>query len=597
MCGIFGYRFAGHPGLKLLKSMAQKQIHRGPDDEGYYIDGTTAIGMRRLSIIDLTGGQQPISNEEKTVWVVCNGEIYNYVELRNELAKKGHVFRTNSDVECLVHLYEEHGLDMLKQLNGMYAFALYDQKKDQLLLAKDRLGIKPLYYSCNNKKIAFSSEIKSLFEVEWIDREIDDKAISQFLMKMYIDAPLTPFKGIRKLPPASYMLINREGDISIKKYWDVSYQSERYVYGSEEAVIGQLQSLLEDSARLQLRADVPLCIFLSGGLDSSAVTAYAAMNSPKTLTTFHAHFEGSTNKLDERTFAAQIAKQYGTKHHEVLITQNDFNRLATQTIWYNEEPLGDLATIPTLVLSRKAVEMSKVCLNGAGGDELFGGYPRNRPYNVLKTGLKHYLSTTTAGRNLLKRLGARNIAQFWKTFYPNFIDDRLNGNHALYGPLLGNKAVNNSLKNEINTYLPSNILFLLDKMTMAASLEGRVPLLDHRIVEYAVSLPANLKFKNKSNKYIFTKLLRGLLPPQMFDRPKEGFGAPLNDWLNQKTINKLRSILEGGFCAKNGILHIKNDSLNGLRDWEIWKLSCLEIWFRMFVDGQDDLQTLELMQL
>src|SRR3990172_12260135 len=362
MCGIFGYSNIKNNGKNLLRTMANQQIHRGPDSEGFFIDGSFGFGLRRLSVIDLVTGNQPISNENKSVWVVCNGEIYNYRELTSSLKERGHRFYTRSDVECIVHLYEEQGVDCLKSLNGMFGLALYDVNKKRLYLSRDRLGIKPLYYSNTSQGFLFASELKSLLATKIVSKELDWNSLSFFLDRMYIPTPGTPFRNISKIRPGHYLEIGWNKPISEMPYWRLEDPPSQLIPKSEQEIIDQLTALLKDANRLQIRADVPICAFLSGGIDSSAVVAFAAQASSIPLRTYHVHFENASQKKDERLYARSVASRYGTVHTEVMVSRDDFKRLIPKLIWHLEEPFGDLASVPTYIISEKAKKEVTVCL-------------------------------------------------------------------------------------------------------------------------------------------------------------------------------------------------------------------------------------------
>lgn len=587
MCGIFGYSGFKGDGEKLLRIMADQQIHRGPDDEGFYIDGSFGFGLRRLSVIDIETGHQPICNEDETIYVVCNGEIYNHRELTKTLQQKGHRFRTKSDVECIVHLYEDLGIDCLKHLNGMFGLAIYDARQKCMYVARDRLGIKPLYYSALPNSFLFSSELRSLLATRLVTKELDWNSLSMFLDNMYIATPATPFKEISKLKAGHYMKIANDGTRLEKAYWKLDGPVTYEIPGSQDEAIEQLTDLLRDSARLQLRADVPLCVFLSGGIDSSAVAAFAAMESSHPLRSYHVFFENSTSKIDERNYALSVAKRYGTTHFEVAIRKEDFRQLIPTLIWHLEEPFADLASVPTYVISRMASKEATVCLNGSGGDELFAGYSYHSYPAIIKRKLLDRMNRFGVEGLLRSALGRTNSSRRWAKLFPNYInksfqllpDDK---GHSFQGDL-----INKVLATDIDGYLQSNVLFLLDKIAMAVSLEGRVPLLDHRIVEFASHLPSCWKRKNGEQKYIFKKAMEPFLPKEVIYRKKEGFGAPCSDWLCRETRSILESIVENGFLKKTGMLVTEGFNLAAMNSWDLWKISCLELWYQIIVEGSE----------
>lgn len=587
MCGIFGYTNAADVPM-LLSNMGQSLSHRGPDDAGYYVnkDDQINLGMRRLSIIDLAGGHQPIANEQETIWIVCNGEIYNYVELREELIKKGHHFRTHSDTEVLIHLYEDAGLDFLRDVNGMFGLALYDSTAKRLILARDRLGIKPVYYAWNGNQLAFASEIKPLLLCPWVARDPDWQAISTYLHMLYIPSPRSPFKMIKKLEAGALAIIE-DGTLTFRTYWDIlpflsdpQPKSLSLTDASEH-----LRFLLQDACRLQLRSDVPVGAFLSGGVDSSAVVALINSNASRSMDTFTIYWENAAEKMDERKYATTVATQYGCNHHEVKISFADFDRLLPLLAWHIEEPNADGAYVPTYVISRFAHERCKVIMTGAGGDELFAGY-------------EWYSSPSSAKQQLLSLLCRQQSKVYyqrafnfpWRLVFPlyeadagsNFMDSHANIFNAP-------DKRNADMAFDLKVWLQDDILLLTDKMSMATSLEARVPLLDHRLVEYVAGLPSAWKINSLDNKIIFKKALSGFLPESILHRPKDGFGAPINSWMQGGSFKKIcLELLEHGELMKAGLInrralsrlcqlmHVRNNWV-----WALWILLNLELWFRL----------------
>jgi asparagine synthase (glutamine-hydrolysing) len=586
MCGIFGYSNIKENGALLLRVMADQQLHRGPDSEGFHIDDGFGMGIRRLSVIDLVTGDQPITNEDKSVWVVCNGEIYNYQELTTELKQKGHRFCTNSDVECIVHLYEEYGIDCLKRLNGMFGLALFDANKKHLYIARDRLGIKPLYYASVSGRFLFSSELRSLLATGLVSKELDSEGVSRFLDSMYIPVPLSPFKQIKKLQPGSYLRIDSSTNmITTGHYWKLSNMPAEPFPRSEVEAIERLTFLLKDANKLQIRADVPICVFLSGGVDSSAVTAFAAMASSVPLRTFHVHFSEATTKIDERQYAAMVAKRYGTIHSEVAVCRDDFTMLIPKLIWHLEEPFADLASIPTYIISEMAKKEATVCLNGSGGDELFAGYAHHRKDFLVKRRILSALDNSGAGSIIRSLLRKSYDMSNWQRIFPSYTNESFPSVFDTINAGFGKDALNHILAQDIDGYLQSNVLFLLDKIAMSVSLEGRVPLLDHRFVEVAAHLPGSWKVKNGEGKYIFKKMLEPYLPHEVLYRKKEGFGAPLNDWIDHKTRVILRRVIEKGMLVKLQLLKTDNIHFQSIVPWDLWKIACLEIWYRIIVSS------------
>lgn len=585
MCGIFGFFNCEGNGMPMLRRMAERQVHRGPDSEGFYVDGRFGMGIRRLRIIDLLTGDQPIHNEAKTVWVVCNGEIYNYIELRLELEKRGHVFYTKSDVECIVHLYEEYGIKGVDKLNGMYGIALYDGREKRLFLVRDRLGIKPLYYSLTKGALFFSSELRSILATGEVETSFDWDGISYFLDQLYIPTPLSPFSAIRKMKPGHIIELSagRAGNLEERPYWSLDAVPADPI-GSEADVVEKLTALLDDSSRIQLRADVPICVFLSGGIDSSAVVAFASRHVSKPLRTFHVFFDGATSKRDERAQARTVAQRYGTEHSEVPVGRDDFKKLVPRLLWHLEEPFGDLAIVPTFIISEMARKDATVCLNGSGGDELFGGYPHHNP-NFERT-MKQGLAKWDWLDRTFRKAAGKYIAP-WSDLFAEYkkSGDRMQPEDK--GLTFPGDEKNRLMARDIDDYLQSDILFLLDKVAMAVSLEGRVPLLDHRFVELAANLPSGLKIKDGQTKYIFKEVLKPFLPQELLNKQKEGFGAPLTDWLDEETTEMLRAVVRGGRLKKEGLLRSDERVISSLSALDLWKLSCLDLWSRIVTQTGD----------
>lgn len=553
MCGINGIKnFNGQPvDRKQLEDMNQLLIHRGPDDKGYYVDKSDkslGLAMQRLSIIDLSGGQQPISNEDKSVWIVFNGEIYNYIELRQDLIKKGHHFKTNSDTEVIVHLYEEKGTELLDDLNGIFTFAVWDKNKKQLFIARDRLGVKPLFYFKTADCFAFSSELKSLLKIAPFTKKINENAFLLYLLLMYVPDPLSIVEGISKLEAGYYLLVDQNGNVAQNKYWDVE-PKKKFIHFNEKEAKDYLLFLLKDALKIQLRSDVPLGIFLSGGLDSSSLVAIASEIQTKPIITLSVGYEN--HLVDERLFAQQIAKQYQTNHFELFIRPKDLKENFNELIWLMDEPFSDSAAIANFLLAKLARKNGiKVILSGAGGDEIFGGYERYlfdwkhvfknlaRFFSVfgrLRNNNEQldYICSIGCGRGLGIFLSRNKFNEL--NFYKNFqkVMKPFSQQINLWSTPLQKKSFL-----DLKNYLIGDILMLFDKMTMGASVEGRVPLLDHRLVEFMFSLPDHFKIKNKEKKYLLKQTMRDKLPEEILNRPKMGFGAPVSHWLKDILAEK-----------------------------------------------------------
>ena len=571
MCGIAGivnFDFK-KVSINILKEMTNSMIHRGPDDYGFYIDKSFGIAMRRLSIIDVKGGHQPISNEMNNIHLVMNGEIYNFLELRKELISRGHFFKTKSDAEVLIHLYEEKGTKAIDDLNGMFSFALYDSIKKILWVGRDRLGIKPFFYVINKNYFVFSSDIKSIRSFH--KSYIDNINVLKYISLAYTPSDETVWGDIKKLKPANHAIINQNGKIDISKYWEIN-KFETWKGNLDDAK-NDLINIFNESVRLQLRTDVPLGVFLSGGLDSSAIVAVASKQLNKPLKTFTVDFEDKIGSEDAY-YAKKVSQLYNTEHYNFLMTSNDAVSTLDELLEIIDEPLGDSAILPTYILSKYASSQGiKVILNGAGGDEIFGGYSRHWNPKLLTP---DWFSENTNGN--LRKI----ISIIWSKFNNQrglrASDQRLSWGIGISGVDFG--ALNNILKDksnyllmlqamfdehininmssktissynykrmhmDLNHYLPDNILSLCDKATMSASVEGRVPFLDHRLVEFAFSLPSNLNLLNNTSKGLFKAVTNDLLPKKLLIRRKEGFNPPDKGWFGKILKNKLKDELLG----------------------------------------------------
>ncbi|MBU0587305.1 MAG: asparagine synthase (glutamine-hydrolyzing) [Gammaproteobacteria bacterium] len=581
MCGIFGtLHLDGVPvDQDELRLMARRMAHRGPDDEGFWVDGPVGVGMRRLSIIDLSGGHQPIGNEDGSIQVVMNGEIYNYRELRERLIRSGHRFATRSDVEVLVHLYEEEGRDCIRHLNGMFAFALYDARRRSLWVARDRLGIKPLFYRHAAQRLDFSSDLNALNAV--VHAPVSISAMVAYLAYSYVPAPATMFEGIRKLMPGEELIVE-EGYVKTRRYWALAELQSRgdvSVHEKTEA----LDSLLQDAVRLQLESDVPVGVFLSGGMDSSAIASYVAdAAAGQSIRTFTVNF--SDKGGNDAEYARAMSRYLGSIHHEIQLTAQQQLQALERLILRMDEPIADSAIVPTFVLSELAASHGvKVLLSGAGGDEIFGGYDRHFPGRLgsaawfagFPAGLRMACKPLWAFWNpaLLDRLDnpARNFyvatsgTELHLLKYLLGNDDRYRAMLSAFDEDLGafrTDAAYPRMRLDLKRYLPDNVLSLTDKATMAASVEGRVPLLDHRLVEFAYSLPEAVNLLQGRKKGLFRHVLNARLPASILERGKEGFNAPMAAWIGHWPELLRTELLEHP-------AHLLRESfrLDGLRDW------------------------------
>ncbi len=592
MCGIFGYAGTDEiPGL--LEQQAEYSFHRGPDDVGYYVNHSQQIqfGLRRLSIIDLEGGHQPIPNEDETVWIACNGEIFNYLEIREELLAKGHQFRTNSDVEVLVHLYEEYGLDFLDSVNGMFGFVLFDQAKGRLILARDRLGIKPLYYAWDGQRLAFASEIKPILQCPWISRDPDWSAISKYLHLLYVPSPKTGFEGIEKLD-AGAIGVFENSSLRLQSYW----QPESFLQDGSNGALSlpqaseHLEFLLKDACRLQMRSDVPVAAFLSGGMDSSVVVALSNTTPSLSMNTYTAFWENAPDKMDERLFAKSVATRYGCTYREIALSFDSFDRYLPLLAWHLEEPNADGAFVPTFLISQLAHEYGKVVLTGGGGDELFAGYrwyQSNLPIARRATRMMKWGWWQT-GRSVYT---SRAFSFPWNVvirgYEPRVASEFMKG----YSRISSADELNRQMTYDLKTWLKDDILLLTDKVTMAASIEARVPLLDHRVVEFVLGLPSTYKLAESESKLILKQAVADYLPKDILQRRKDGFGAPIGSWMAGQFKTLCLDVLRHGELVRRGIIDKRSlervSHLSSIRKawgWGLWVLLNLELWFRFVVE-------------
>lgn len=625
MCGICGvvFRDKGRPvHAEDISRMCKAITHRGPDDEGYFVDANVGLGMRRLSIIDLVTGKQPIANEDGTVHIVFNGEIYNHLDLRKELERKGHRFSTNTDTESILHAYEEWGVDCPQKLNGMFAFAIWDAHKNRLFLARDRIGIKPLYYYYDARCIVFGSELKSILQIKDIPKKVDLKALDNFLTFEYIPSPLSIFEGIAKLPPAHWLVFDGSG-VKTRKYWNLEYRSNG---ASEKENCERLVYLLQDSVSRRLMSDVPLGAFLSGGIDSSSIVALMSRVTEKPIKTFSIGFDDAT--YNELNYANTVAKRFGTEHQEFII-QPDALELAEKLILQLDEPFGDFSIFPTFLVSQMARKYVTVVLSGDGGDELFAGYDTYlaqkaaRFYDglptFLKTGIIEPLLRRTPPTE--KKKGLINRAKRyvegaaypdhlkhvrWMIFlsqleksrlYSPDVQATLDGtfpytfieNH--FTEINSDDDLDRQQYVDIMTYLVDDILVKVDRMSMAVSLEARVPFLDHRVVEFAATIPSRLRLKGNQTKYVLKKAMVDILPREILNRGKEGFSIPIKNWLKNElkpmmldtlSENRLR---QDGFFEPKYVARLIDDHLNGVENHShrLWALMMFTQWHDIYM--------------
>ena len=636
MCGIVGtYDLSRSTDRGHLEKMNRIMQHRGPDGEGYHFDEAVSLAHRRLSIIDLAGGTQPLSNEDDSVWITFNGEIYNFPSLREELIAKGHRFKTRSDTEIIVHAWEEWGEDCPKQLRGMFAFAIWDRNQGRLFLARDRMGKKPLYYCHSGNLFVFASELKALLQHPGVKREIDPDAIADYLNYHYIPFPRTIFNNIKKLPPGHCATVQLTPDrlqtssgagldISLAKYWDIDYQPDHSLTENEWAEA--LREKLEEAVRIRLISEVPLGAFLSGGIDSSTVVALMSKVQPDPVKTFSIGFK--EKDFSELQYARQIAELFSTDHHEYIV-EPDAMEVLPKLAWEFDEPFADASAVPTYYVSKLAREHVTVILSGDGGDETFAGYRRYRwasdmgrydwlpdwarrgmfglPGALLPQGMK--------GKGTLQHLSKAPFERYagLNTFGGDYYLQ-----NVLHGDLLASMNSPQSLPDfsamrhyyddclahdyltriqyiDTKTYLAEDILTKVDRASMLCSLETRAPLLDHEVVELAARIPSELKLKDGETKYILKKAMEGILPKNILYRRKMGFGVPLVHWFKNDLVSYARDILLSQQARERGLFNplqvekLLVDHQKSGRDLSarIWALLFFEHWCRNWMDGCD----------
>lgn len=629
MCGIYGIlslRDGTAPEPEILQRMGDSTIYRGPDDEGSHIGDEIAMGMRRLSIIDLVHGHQPISNEDNTSWVVCNGEIYNFRALRAALKRMGHVFATGSDTEVIVHSYEEFGDEFVKHLDGMFGFALWDTSRKRLLIGRDRLGIKPLYYRRDASRLIFASEAKAILTVPGVSAALEPTAIEQYLSLGYVPSPYSMLEGIKKLPPGSLMVCEK-GEVTVHSYWRYDVEMDESL--SEERWAHLVLERLESAVASQMVSDVPVGAFLSGGIDSSTVVALMARNSREPIRTYSIGFDvGKEGRYyNELPYARRIAGLFGTEHKEIIVKPN-VGQLLPKLLWHMDEPIADAAFVTTYLVAEFARRDVTVILSGVGGDELFGGYRRylgeyyGRYYDRLPRWLRKGVLQPLARRlpsdrhtplmNLSRYArsyilsGDLSFEERYRAYVQVFSREKLeellasplrNGWDALtdaFQDACNGDPLSRLAQVDLKTQLPDDLLMLTDRMTMATSIECRVPLLDQRLVELAGRMPSNLKIRGRQLKYVLKKALGDLLPEKILYRKKRGFGAPMGAWLKRELAPMIQCVLSreaverrGLFCweAIQETVNLHAASREDHTD-HLLSLMNLELWCRMYLDGQ-----------
>ena len=623
MCGIAG-KFTFDSGAPIdcqrLTAMTNAIAHRGPDADGFYVAPGIGLGHRRLSIIDLATGDQPLSNEDGTVWVVFNGEIYNFADIRADLERTGHRFRTHTDTEVIVHAYEEWGNRAVDRFRGMFAFALWDERRRRLLLARDRVGVKPLYYSATPGGVVFGSEIKALLEDPDVPRDWCPEALDAYLTLQYVPSPRTIYKAVAKLPPG-HLLVAENGHVSVSRYWDLEFLGDGDP-SREDEYLDRLDALITEAVGLRLISDVPLGAFLSGGIDSSlVVAAMVRTSSSRVITTSVGFDEDAFNELE---YARIVARHLGTESHE-KIARPDIADLLPKLAWHLDEPFADSSAVPTYYVSAAAREHVTVALSGDGGDELWAGYARHR-VEAWETKARRWLGRSgrvagrIAGRLPLGIKGTRALRHLAlspaeacarkheyglfesdcrDTFYSGDFatqvadSDPFAGFRLAYDSCPSTDPLDRALYVDVKTYLVDDILTKVDKMSMAVSLEARDPLLDHKLLEFAASVPTALKLKNGRSKYLLRRLLERRLPKAVVDRPKQGFAAPIGQWLRGPLAPMVDALILDGRMRDRGVFESRTierlwrEHRDGVCDHRhrIWSLVMLELWFRQFIDG------------
>ena len=608
MCGIAG--FAGWPlgaeeAARTVRAMCDAIVHRGPDDCGYFVAPEIALGMRRLSIIDVAGGQQPIGNEDGSIQVVFNGEIYNHHDLRRDLVARGHRFHTKSDTETIVHLYEEMGADCVTRLRGMFAIALWDARTKQLVLARDRLGIKPLSYWLTPDGIAFCSELRSLLALSRFPGRLDERAIAAFLSLGYVPDPLAAFAGVAKLPPGHVLVWSATGGAETRRYWTPVVPETGAV--DEAVAVERLRELLADAVGSHLESEVPLGAFLSGGLDSSTVVALMAQTASIKPRTFSIGFDDEA--FNEAPHARRVAEALGTRHTD-LVVRPDADRWIEGVVGIFDEPFADSSALPTYLVSGLARRHVTVSLSGDGGDELFGGYTRyldalRRPDlpawgRAILRAVGHALPHISPGRGrLLDRARSRQAAYAGTVALPlppaaggmaaarlvprdGEFDDVLTDAFRATG---ARDFVSQMMLVDVATYLPGDILTKVDRASMAVSLEARVPLLDHALVEFALGLPAHIKIRDGVGKQVFRRAIRGLVPSDVLEHPKLGFAVPLGPWFRGPLRHRIDQLAAADgrlydFLDRAAVRRLAQEHLIRRRDHStaLWRALVLRLW-------------------
>ena len=626
MCGISGQLYfsdSRQVDEKRLRQMNGVIRHRGPDSDGFYFNQNVGLAMTRLAVIDLERGKQPLSNEDGSIWVVFNGEIYNYRELKKELESQGHVFKSNCDTEVWVHLYEQHGVDCVNFVRGMFAVALWDQKRQKLMLARDRMGQKPLYYAEHEESLLFGSEIKSLLQYPGFPREVNRQALDHYLTLQYIPDPLTGFKSIFKLP-AAHRLVFEKGRKTLERYWDYTYEPKHSL--SEGDLESEFLKRLRDSVRMRLVSDVPLGVHLSGGIDSSVITALASQESSQPVKTFSIGFKEES--FSELPYAREVSQKYATDHHEFVVTYENLPELMQQLVGFFDEPFADPAAVPLFYLSKLTREHVTVALNGDGGDELFGGYPRHGldgvgdayaklptfvtqslvpsilsylPQPMDRPGERNWMAGLKRLQQAVQISSKANMVR-WGSYFNepmkrtlwrenNQMEETASLLSQVYDQAQATGHLDKTLYVDSQMYLPGDLLVKADRMTMAHSLEARSPFLDHELVAWVAKLPEVFKRSGKNHKVLLKSACRDLLPTKIQSRGKQGFGIPTGAWFRGPLKKWSRDVLLDSnaklqaYFQTKAVENLLNEHLQGRTNHgnRIWALIMLELWLKTYV--------------
>ena len=634
MCGIAGILEFGqdaHVDAGILRRMCDVIAHRGPDDDGFFVDGRIGLGMRRLSIVDLATGHQPISNEDGSIWIVFNGEIYNHRALREQLITHGHHYRTQSDTETIVHLYEEYGKDCVQHLRGMFAFAIWDAKQKSLFVARDRLGIKPLYYRLTPRNFIFGSEIKALLAYPGVRPEFNRSTLPEYLAFGYLSGGETFYTGVRKLMPGHRLELNEQGNLKIEQYWELPSLAEDQVR-DERYYVESYRELLEGAVSNHLMSDVPLGVFLSGGLDSSAIAALMTKIRHEPIQTFSVGY--SEQSYSELPYARTVAQHLGSEHHEICVSREDFFDALPKLIWHEDEPIAWPSSVALFFVAELARAHVKVVLTGEGSDETLGGYSRyaftlrnlafDRVYrSVVPSGIRRHLRDFIATSSWIAAGARRKLShsflaldgESWTSLYFDNFFSAFNQNDqatllakefcdqvaagSAYRSVLGcwEKSSGNLLQRLLHTDIKTYLVELLmkqDNMSMAASIESRVPFLDHVLVEWALRVPASIQIHGTAGKQILKKAMEDLLPPEIIYRTKLGFPTPWSGWLMGAQLDSIEQMLleprsiGRGFFNRSAIERLFREHRAHYRDHydRIWRLLNLELWHRVCLEGE-----------